>query len=104
MKDTTKLKNPKSKMAKFRVGDLAQVCYTYSDDSKILRAHVGLVGVVLGRTDYGGTPGNRYYLRFSDGYVGGYESYLLKKTEVMGTDGTLRPRTHAECLELASSI
>lgn len=76
---TVELYNPKSPLAKVRVGDQARVNYVHDDDSERLRERVGAVGTVLGRTNYMWTPGNRYYLQFEDGYVAGFESWLIEK-------------------------
>ena len=81
MNTKTRLTNPRSPKAKFYVGEQALVGYVHRDDSNLLRAHVGQVGTVIGRTTYVDTPGNRYYVQFSDGYVGGYESWLLERVQ-----------------------
>lgn len=74
-----KLYNPKSPLAKAYVGDKVRINYVHDDDSNKLRERVGHVGTVLGRTSYTNphTPGNRYYVQFEDGYVGGFESWLF---------------------------
>jgi hypothetical protein len=75
------LYNPKSPLAKAVVGDSVKINYVHADDSLQLQARVGKVGKVLGRTRYSNTPGNRYYIQFKDGYVGGFESWLFERAE-----------------------
>ena len=78
----TKLRNTESKRAKFKIRDKAVVRYVHADDSNKLRERVGQTGVVIGFRRYYGGPGNRYYLEFADGYVAGFESWLLKNVSV----------------------
>lgn len=74
------LYGPKSPLAKARIGDLVKIKYVHQDDSKRLKSRVGQVGTVLGRTNYlSVTPGNRYYVEFEDGYVAGFESWLIER-------------------------
>ena len=81
MKSNLDLYNPKSPLAKAVAGDSVRINYVHSDDSDKLRARVGKIGKVLGRTSYFYTPGNRYYIQFEDGYVGGFESWLFERAE-----------------------
>ena len=74
------LYGPKSRDAKAYIGDLVKINYVHRDDSKRLQARVGQVGKVLGRTNYQvPCPGNRYYVEFADGYVAGFESWLIER-------------------------
>lgn len=68
---------------KFTVGDMVSVERVYDDDSSKLRERVGTIGQIAGYRDYykgkRNYGGNRYYVRFADHYVAGFEPWLLKK-------------------------